>query len=314
MTRYRSLLYRAAKAPAPGTPEWRAKLTASKIAATAVPSRSPHASYFSLWHTMAGTIPSAPDDEVLQRGRILEPAIAAWFQEEHPGWNIRPVRGRWWIHPDDSRMAATPDYIAEQGGEVLGLVECKSAADTTDWGKPGTDEIPPAYYDQCQWQMYCTGERTVYVPVITALRFAEYVVHHDPGHVERLVEQARVFMDSLELGIAPSVEADAGHLATYEAVRDLHPEIDGTAVQIPTGLALDYLAARASSKSAEAFELETKTLLAEAMGHARTAVCNGYTVAERRARGAGRPYIQAMRNPPTVHQLAPETFDFQEAA
>lgn len=302
MTRYRSLLHRATRdAPAPGTPEWRTLMTASKVAATFTPSHSPHQSYFSLWHEMDGHLPGQIEDEVLQRGRILEPAIAAWFQEQHPAWNVRPPRGRMWARRDDPRMAATPDFIIEQGGEVLGLLECKSAQDTTSWGRPGTDEIPPHYMDQVQWQMYCTGETRTYVAVITGLTFREYVVNRSETRIRDLVISARAFMAALEAGDTPSVDPDAGHLATYQAVRDLHPDIDDTTVEVPHDVAAEYVAARRALRAAEQVEQAARTRVADAMGSARIAVYDGAPVAERRARGPeSRPYVQAARRLPDI--------------
>ena len=82
-------------APQPGTAEWRTLLTASKI--PAVMGTSPWSSRFTLWHEMAGTFTPEPiNPAVLERGHILEPAVAAWFQAQHPEWVVRECGGRWW--------------------------------------------------------------------------------------------------------------------------------------------------------------------------------------------------------------------------
>ncbi|RUQ23495.1 YqaJ viral recombinase family protein [uncultured Kocuria sp.] len=323
MTRYRSLLYRGTPGPKPGTAPWRAAMTASKVSATFMPSRSPYMSYFSLWHEMAGNLTGTPDSDVLQRGRVLEPAIAGWFREQHPGWNVRSPKGRWWVREDDTRMAATPDFIVEQGGEVLGLLECKSAQDMTGWGKPGSDEVPPHYSDQCQWQMYCTGERRVYVAVIHALTFREYAVEYDAARVAELVRSARAFLAALEAGDEPSV-GDEAHLATYTALRELHPDIDDEAIELPEDVATGYVKARVALKEAERAELAAKTRVAEAMGTAKIATFDGHPVAERRARGTeAKPFVQAVRKLPThildttdrtVHTINPNNQLTQEAA
>lgn len=323
MTRYRSLLYHGTQGPKPGTDVWRATMTASKVSATFVPSRSPYSSYFSLWHEMAGNLSGTPDNEVLQRGRILEPAIAAWFQEQHPAWNVRSPKGRWWVREDDTRMAATPDYIIEQGGDVLGLLECKSAQDMSGWGKPGSDEVPAHYADQCQWQMYCTGERRVYVAVIHGLTFREYVLDYNADRVAELVGSARAFLSTLEKGDQPSVGSEA-HLSTYTAVRELHPQIDDDTVELTEDVATGYVKARVALKDAERAELAAKTRVAEAMGTAKIATFDGHPVAERRARGIeAKPFVQAVRKLPThildttdrtVHTINPNNQLTQEAA
>ena len=113
-------------------------------------------------------------------------------------------------------------------------------------------------------------------------------------------------MCALEAGEQPSVHPDAGHLETYDAVRELHPEINGETVQVPEAMAVEYVNARSMLKTAKDREQTAKTLLAEAMGEAKIASFNGYPIADRRAKGTtGTPYVQAARALPTVEQLAP---------
>lgn len=129
-------------APAPGTPAWRRYLTASKI--SAVMRTSPWQTRFQLWHEMAGNIePSPPHPAVLERGHILESAVAAWVQAHHPEWRVRDCGGRWW--QVSGHYAATPDRILvdAETRDVVGLLEIKTSSHSDGWGTPGTDEIPP---------------------------------------------------------------------------------------------------------------------------------------------------------------------------
>lgn len=188
-------------APLPGTPAWRKYLTASKI--SAVMCTSPWQTRFQLWHEMAGNIEvTPPHPAVLDRGHRLEEPIARWLADRHPELRIRNCGGRWW--QVGTRYAATPDRLAvdRSNDHVHALVEIKTASNPAGWGTPGTDEIPPCYYDQVQWQMYCTGADRVIVAVLGArLEFAEYLVERDEARINQMVRTADEFMDSLEAGV-----------------------------------------------------------------------------------------------------------------
>lgn len=93
---------------------------------------------------MAGNIePAPPHPAVLERGHILEPAVAAWVQAHHPEWRVRDCGGRWWQVA--GHCAATPDRILvdAETRDVVGLLEIKTSSHSDGWGTPGTDEIPP---------------------------------------------------------------------------------------------------------------------------------------------------------------------------
>ena len=70
----------------PGSPEWLQRMSASKIAA--VVGLSPYQSRYSLWMQMAGLAPQPVQTKAMSRGHYLEPAIAAWFADQHPDWTV----------------------------------------------------------------------------------------------------------------------------------------------------------------------------------------------------------------------------------
>lgn len=161
-----TLMRRATHAPAPGSDEWKQKITASKVAS--VVCKSPWASKFALHADMTGRYESDPiNPEILEMGNLLEPYVADWYALHNPGVQVRECKKRgapvWWVDPANEDFAATPDRILvdKVTGEVTALLEIKTARFASEWGEEGTDEIPEHYKLQALWQMKCTGVKTV---------------------------------------------------------------------------------------------------------------------------------------------------------
>ncbi len=275
-------------------------MTASKVAA--VVGLSPWESRFSLWHRMAGLIPPEPDSTAKRRGLYLEPAIIAWWADQHPG--MRVVNGGTWVHREDSRFAASPDRMVFTGtDEPLSCLEVKTSSGNDDWGAEGTSEIPPYYRAQVMWQMECTGARVCHVALLDAhLTFREYVVQYDPAEVTFLRAEAAAFMDSLPWGPKPQRPDLDAHGATYIAVRQLHPEIEDRDVELTADLARDYCSAQHQQRVARAEANRCTSLVADAMGTARRARYLGRTIATRQAKSPGAPYLVASRTLPVFTQ------------
>lgn len=144
----------------PGSDEWRASYTASKIAP--ILDVSPWATSFTLWLEMRGEYtPPPPTGSQLARGSHLEDGIARWWAEDHPGWEVYgeatyQSTGTSWAY-------ATPDRVLRDEDGNLALLEVKTSASTdTGWSK-ATGDIPPQYLAQIMWQAYVTGIRRVFV-------------------------------------------------------------------------------------------------------------------------------------------------------
>lgn len=277
----------------PGTTEWLAHMTASKIAA--VVGLSPWESRFSLWHKMAGNVTDpepGPDDE-RSRGHYLEAGVAAWFADTHPEWDVRPATTyRSPVHP---WMVATPDrlLISKDSTELL---EVKTDARGDDWSQG----VPAYYQAQAQWQMAVTGTTRVHFAVLgTYLSFEAHTVERSVAEVDRLTRAAAEFMDTLPGRINHQFPPLDDHHATYQTVRELHPDIDPDTVELTEAVADAYCRAQADLKTAKAAEQAARTRVADAMGTAQKATHAGTSIARRQAKGDGVPYVVAARNLPT---------------
>ena len=276
-----------ALAPAPGTPEWARLMTASKIAA--VLGVSTYDSPRSMWHKMRGDIPWDADDDQKRRGHYLEPAILAWWRDQHPEYPR--VRHQVYApHPTLPYAAATLDLFAPGNRRARrdpAIVEAKSSIKPDEWGEPGTDAVPTEYAMQAYWQMACTPTAArVYLPVIGSyLRFTEYVVERDDTIIDDLVARCALFYGSLASDVPPPLD---DHVATFDALKALHPDIErGVTVELTLDQAREYVHAGVATKAATARETAAKSVLLDRMGRAQYAAVNGVRVARRQPNRSG---------------------------
>lgn len=297
-----TLMRKATPAPAPGTDEWKRKITASKVAS--VVCKSPWTSKFALHAEMTGRYEADPINlAVLEAGNLLEPAVADWFQLHNPDVEVRECKKRgnpvWWVARDSEDFAATPDRILvdKATGEVTALLEIKTARVASEWGEEGTDEIPEHYKLQALWQMKCTGVKTVIFAVLHAgLRFATHRVEWDYADVAWLTAEAEVFMKSVRTGRTPDYREEPGAFSTYEVLRYYFPECNGEAVMLSDDLVYRTRRAKRLKRLAARAEDIVKNELTAVMGNASAGVdYANRTVARRSQRktpkGFSRPWV-----------------------
>jgi putative phage-type endonuclease len=274
-------------------------MTASKVAA--VLGLSPYESRYSLWHRMAGLLPAQEATDQTRRGHYLEAAVAEWWADQHPDLTTFP--GGAYEHPDRPWQAATPDRLVcpfdDTGWPGLdgmtAVLEVKTTADMDEWGAAGTDEVPPHVRAQVVWQLDTLGVPVGYIAVLLPrLEFREYRIDYNPDEAAYIRSEARAFLDSLPGGPAeqrPDIDA---HSATYVAVQQLHPGIDGTDWPVPDDLGREFCQARRALEAATTREQAARTALADGMGDAKRAVWLGKTIADRRpSRNGGPPSLNA---------------------
>lgn len=299
-----------AAALTPGTPEWRRVVTASKVAA--ILGVSPYESPRSLWHLMRGDVqPPAGATAVQSRGHYLEPAILAWWADQHPEMELtgRQVLA---TKPGLDWAAANLDAWAvrrDGDGPALAVVEAKSSDKDDEWGTPGTDEIPAYYAAQVIWAMHVSGAPIAYVPIITShLAFREYVVHYDADLATDIEARCAAFYASLAAAVPPALD---DHVATYESLRRIHPDIeDGTEVELDPAVAREFVEATRAARTADARLTGAKSALLDALGHSKRAVCAGQVIAQRQNTASGTPALYPARKAvdldalPTIERTA----------
>lgn len=270
-----------------GSPEWeevrRGKITATRI--PAILGWSPWESRFSLWHRMAGTVdaPRRQSDEMWW-GTFMEDVIASWWKEKHPD-RIAEWGGTW-AHDEHDWAVANPDYIVTAtGGAPDGVLEIKNSRAYGQWGAPGTDEVPRHYWAQVQWQMYVVGVPYAVVAVsVGGAPPVEYRVERDEGAIGFMVEDALVFLDSIEQGKAPPLDS---HEETSRIVRALPSVVDEEGVTVPGWIVDGYDSAHAAEKNAKASKAYFANEVLARLGGATKGILNGDTVFRRAVKADG---------------------------
>jgi putative phage-type endonuclease len=277
----------------PGSPEWLSRMSASKI--PALLGLSPWESRFSLWHRMRGNIGDGANDQT-RRGHYLEGGVRAWFCDQRPDLLIADTGT--WVHRDRDWQTATPDALGTDPDGNVACVEIKTAGSADEWGPDGSDEIPAYYRPQVIWQLDTLGLRTCHVAVLLPfLEFRAYTVHYNEDDAAFMRHAAQDFLDDLAADRQPGIDA---HTATYETVRQLHPEIDGETVAIDHDLHMEFVTSQLAYKEMADRKRRVCAQLLDAMGSSRYAMCDGQKIAMRIAKNGSPPFLRPCKTTPTT--------------
>lgn len=281
---------RAGRAAAPGSPEWLKLMTASKV--SALLGLSPFTSRFTLWHQMNGSLPGDGDSKEKRRGHFLEQGVTDWWASEHP--DVKVLETGLWRNRANPRYAATPDRMLTKGRGLWAGFEAKTSATSDEnWGKSFSDDYPPYYRAQCLWQCHVIGLPRVHLAALTAyLDFREYVVEPAAGEIDYMIREVEAFLADLDAGIPPSYSD--GSDSTYKAMQKLHPDIARKQrAEVHPEIAAAFIATKTDLDLAKARKNAAWTAMADAMGDANYAYCNGHKIARRQAIKDGTPFIVA---------------------
>lgn len=290
----------------PGSAEWLAMITPSKVAAILGVSR--WESPYRLWHRMKGVVPPEPPADRFDVGHAMEMALAELWRIKNPGWQLsRPQLQITREFPGGFTSLATLDRRARRGTRRR-CVEFKISRKLEDWLRFAPDEAPADYTAQLQWQMHVTGYTDDPAHLMVMGPYFEhhtYQVAYDAELAAAIEDRCRVFYQSLRSDVPPPLDDS---VATYECVRDLHPDIDpaATAVLDPE-LAAAYLDADRAVKAAEKVLRGNKTHVLDAMGSAAAATSAGQPIATRRrnAHGSVSLYADTKTQTDDLRELTP---------
>lgn len=278
----------------PGTPEWLAAVTPSKVAAILGVSR--WESPFSLWHRMKGTLPPEEPKDIFDIGHDYEPAAANRWLRQNPGWKLSPGEVQF-VHQNEVYgfpVVCTLDRRAVRG-RGRRVVEFKTARHLEEWGDDFTDQAPEDYVAQCTAQMLFTGWRTSADLLVLGPYFNDhlYAIPYDREVAAWIAAECGRFYQSLAWDEPPALDDT---VATYQTMRALHPEIAaGTAVQLDPVLALEYLEALTDQKAGEARVRGLKTRVLEVMGDTESAVVGELPIAKRAPHASGSVALNTSR-------------------
>ena len=283
----------------PGSDGWRKHMSSSKAAA--IIGLDEWDSRYSLWMKMAGhyTEPRNGETDITRRGHYLEPALARWFADQHPDWEL--VRTRAWRDDQHPELISSPDYVIRRKGEKLpfAILECKSNLNGDKWGTPGTDQIPRNYLAQCLWHGRIIQLPTVYVATISSfLNFEQYVIDMTnetwANEAEWLVEEALSFLNTLP-GRANEQRPDpVGDDMTYKVVKTEYEDIEkNTKWVITHEQAAELLASKtALDQAEERFGMLRTAVMLEMGSHHKAITPDGQAIASRVRHGSGSTFLR----------------------
>lgn len=243
---------------------------------------NPWESPYYLWASKTGQIPPKQlDSFAVKLGNYLEPVILEKILPEmHPDWELYSVGT--YQHPKLPFLHANPDALAKVNGEWV-VVEVKTSRNY--W-----EEIPPHYIQQTMHYMNVLGIKKAVICGLVAMDWKEIWIDFDEFEGKVIEQKASEFWKMVVDGTEPDFD---GSDSTYQAVREMHPDIDGTEVEID-GLHHLSLAQEAFDK-AEAELRKQKSEVLALMGSAQHAYIEHegkkYRVASRQARGNGVPFL-----------------------
>lgn len=279
----------------PGDPAWARIITPSKVPAILGISR--WESKYRLWFRMKGITPPEPPSDAFDIGHDMEAYAAARWRRANPGWTTSAGEVQFHVpmgHYPFPAMA-TIDRRTVRGAwrRVLEVKIARNMTDLETWGDDLSGECPEDYAAQVTAQrMFIAAAQpgarwltTSHLMVIGPY-FNEriYQIEYDLDVAAWIIDECTRFWESLQSDIPPDLDDT---VATYSCVRELHPDIDGTAANIAPNLAIDYLEAGAAEKAATAAARAAKTRLLDAMKRAKYARVGEVTVADRRNNGKG---------------------------
>ena len=274
----------------PNTPEWDDLRTrgigGSEIAA--VVGLSPWQSRFSLWHRKRGTIGKQSVNRGMEWGTRLEPVVCdAWAETrpDHYVWNAGTIRHheRAWQLANVDRFVSTTGTTLD---DVTAFLEAKTASafDAHEWGR-GPEDIPPYYRCQVLWYLDVLELPVAHLAVlIGGSDYREYEIAYSADEATWLREQGEAFWQSVLDGEQPDID---GSDATYQAVRELHPDINGETVEIDRALHEWFTDSRKAAEQAKAEHTAARAPLLDAMGDAQYAEIDGERVYRRQKSGRG---------------------------
>lgn len=268
----------------PGSPQHSEYISPSKVASICGVSRWESA--YSLWTRMKGWADPKPPLDIFAMGRAMEAAMAFYWLEKHPGWRISPAEVQYTTNKFGFPALATLDRRASRG-QTRRVVEFKIARDLEAWGDPDlAGDAPADYVLQCIAQQLLSGLRgpadlVVLGPFYKA-RF--YTVEFDEKVATWMLNECQQFYESLSQDQPPPLDDT---VSTYQTIKELHPNIDGTDTEVPMDLITQIRDLREEIGPLEAKQRGLKTQLLDLMGSAKKGVVHGEVVARRQPHPRG---------------------------
>lgn len=241
-------------------------------------------SAYALWAKKCGLIPNEfKENWAVRLGKAFEEPILNLFAEQHPELEI--FRAGSFVSKEYDILHANPDGMARhrETGEWM-VIEVKTAR--YNW-----ESLPPSYHAQVQQYMMVMGVCKAIVVAVAGMDWYEFEVEADEFQQLTQASLAQEFYNSVKTQTKPAWD---GSESTYNAVRQQHPQIDDTEVDLGT-LGLQLINAQEMADEANKNFSLLKSMVLDTMQYAKVGYVqkNGqkHKVAQRQAKRDGLPYL-----------------------
>lgn len=224
---------------------------------------------------------SAPliESEPMRWGKLLEEPIAREYAVK-TGRKVRRVNETL-RHKKHPFLFAHIDRMSSLKGTPTRVLECKSASAfmVSDFGEPGTDQVPSDYLLQVQHYLGVTGYETADLAVlIGGQKHSVYEIPRDDELLRVAWDEAiRFWTEHVETGIPPAVDGSEAW-REYATSRWADQGLEVEMTDAIETLAYAYEADRAAIAKLEERKRKTSSELLVALGDASRAVGKGVKV------------------------------------
>lgn len=252
-------------------------------------------SAYTLWAKKTGRIASEiKQSEPMYWGSRLESVIVDEFVARNPGYKVEGAAGTW--HGEKIWELANPDAIFMDENGEYGIIEVKTAAYADDWVLPAegvrgdASGVPVYYLTQVQWYLRIFGfKRAIVVALFSGNKYREFDVMADSFQQSADLALAETFWDMVQDDVRPDWD---GSTSTYDTVRSLHPQIDGSEFEVDPNIASAYINSLSAFENCESLVKMLKTEILDSMGDAKVGLVNGRPFVKRQAgRNGSAPFL-----------------------
>lgn len=256
-------------------------------------------SAFTLWAKKTGRINGElKQSEPMFWGSRLEAVILDEFAARNPELEVEVNPGTW--HGQNIWEIANPDAVFRDKDGEFGIIEVKTAAYADDWNLPaegvrGTAaDVPNYYLTQVQWYLRIMGFKSaIVVALFSGNKYREFDVPADRFQQVTDFELAEHFWNLVQDDKQPDWD---GSTSTYESVRALHPNIDGSEIEIDPTIASAYLNAVSALDNVDNVVKRLKSEILDSMGDAKVGLVSGRAFVKRQAgRNGAAPFLMNIK-------------------
>lgn len=242
----------------------------------AILGQSPWAKPIDVFLDKTGAAETKETSIAMRAGNALEPMIADYYAETTSMQLIQPGFLRRadlpWMVANPDRIATIPHGIGNHALDWGHVLEIKTARFRgTEWGEPGSDDIPTQYLLQVSWYLAIADLEFSDVSVYFkgSDKIEQYRVHRDSALEAIMTDAADMFWHCHILeNVPPPVDGSerCAEWISRRHPRNVEPLRVASLEEIAVGKRLG--AAIAAAKNAEAELEECKNLLKQAIGDA----------------------------------------------